>query len=47
MGVVRESYDLDEIAYVHFDSVYRPFKDVNEFMSELKDILKNKEDRQN
>lgn len=45
--VVRELYDLDEIAYVRFASVYRSFKDVNEFMSELKDILKNKEDRQN
>ena len=40
--VVRELYGLDEIAYVRFASVYRSFKDVNEFMSELKDILKNK-----
>lgn len=40
--VVRELYTLDEIAYVRFASVYRSFKDVNEFMSELKDILKNK-----
>lgn len=41
--VVRELYTLDEIAYVRFASVYRSFKDVNEFMSELKDILKNKQ----
>lgn len=40
--VVKELYNLDEIAYVRFASVYRSFKDVNEFMSELKDILKNK-----
>ncbi len=40
--VVKELYSLDEIAYVRFASVYRSFKDVNEFMSELKDILKNK-----
>ena len=40
--VVRELYTQDEIAYVRFASVYRSFKDVNEFMSELKDILKNK-----
>ncbi len=40
--VVRELYSLDGIAYVRFASVYRSFKDVNEFMSELKDILKNK-----
>ncbi|MBI4382787.1 MAG: transcriptional repressor NrdR [Nitrospinae bacterium] len=41
--VVRELYNLDEIAYVRFASVYRSFKDVNEFMSELKDILKHKQ----
>lgn len=31
--------DLDEVAYVRFASVYRQFKDINEFMSELKEIL--------
>jgi transcriptional repressor NrdR len=30
---------LDEVAYVRFASVYRQFKDVNQFMSELKGIL--------
>ena len=30
---------LDDVAYVRFASVYRQFKDVNQFMSELKDIL--------
>ena len=40
--VVQELYQLDDVAYVRFASVYRSFKDVNEFMSELKDILKNK-----
>lgn len=30
---------LDEVAYVRFASVYRQFKDVNEFMSELKTLL--------
>ena len=40
--VVRELYQLDDVAYVRFASVYRSFKDVNEFMSELKDILKKK-----
>jgi transcriptional repressor NrdR len=34
---------LDEVAYVRFASVYRSFKDINEFMSELKDILGSKE----
>ena len=41
--VVQELYQLDDVAYVRFASVYRSFKDVNEFMVELKDILKHKE----
>jgi len=36
-------HGLDEVAYVRFASVYRSFKDINEFMSELKDILSEKE----
>lgn len=31
---------LDEVAYVRFASVYRQFKDVNQFMQELGDLLK-------
>lgn len=31
--------ELDEVAYVRFASVYRQFKDVNEFMDELKGFL--------
>ena len=31
---------LDEVAYVRFASVYRQFKDVNQFMTELKGLLK-------
>ncbi|MBR5218712.1 MAG: transcriptional repressor NrdR [Clostridia bacterium] len=34
--------DLDEIAYVRFASVYRQFKDINTFMSELNKLLGNK-----
>lgn len=34
---------LDKVAYVRFASVYLDFKDVKEFMSELKDVLKDKE----
>ena len=30
---------LDEVAYVRFASVYRSFRDIAEFMSELTDIL--------
>ncbi len=35
----------DDVAYVRFASVYRQFKDVGQFMVELKDIL-NKEKRE-
>ena len=30
---------LDEVAYVRFASVYRQFRDVNQFMNELQNIL--------
>ncbi len=33
---------LDKVAYVRFASVYLDFKDVNEFMAELQDLLKSK-----
>jgi transcriptional repressor NrdR len=33
---------LDKVAYVRFASVYLDFKDVREFMDELKDLLKAK-----
>jgi transcriptional repressor NrdR len=31
--------DLDDVAYVRFASVYREFKDVNDFVAELKMLL--------
>jgi transcriptional repressor NrdR len=37
--VMRILHELDEVAYVRFASVYRQFKDIGEFMDELKDIL--------
>ena len=36
-------HDLDKVAYVRFASVYRHFRDIGEFMSELKDLLNAKE----
>jgi transcriptional repressor NrdR len=30
---------IDKVAYVRFASVYRDFKDVNEFVEELKGLL--------
>ncbi len=32
-------HELDDVAYVRFASVYRDFKDVNDFVSELKTLL--------
>ncbi|MBU1864318.1 MAG: transcriptional regulator NrdR [Candidatus Omnitrophica bacterium] len=36
---MRRLSDIDEVAYVRFASVYRQFKDINQFMSELKILL--------
>ena len=33
---------IDKVAYVRFASVYSDFKDIREFMTELKDLLKTK-----
>ena len=38
--VMDKLKDLDEVAYVRFAAIYREFKDVNTFMSELKKLLK-------
>ncbi|MCL4243636.1 MAG: transcriptional regulator NrdR [Candidatus Dadabacteria bacterium] len=40
--VISKLYEIDEVAYVRFASVYRSFKDVNQFMNELKELLKEK-----
>ena len=37
--VMDELKRLDKVAYVRFASVYRHFRDIGEFMSELKDLL--------
>lgn len=37
--IMQELQNLDEVAYVRFASVYRSFKDVNEFMNEVKELL--------
>jgi len=38
--VMKHLYNIDEIAYVRFASVYRQFRDVSQFMKELKKFLK-------
>ncbi len=37
--VMEKLKNLDDVAYVRFASVYRQFRDVGEFMVELKDML--------
>ena len=39
--LMRRLQSLDEVAYVRFASVYRSFRDIAEFMSELKDLLED------
>jgi transcriptional repressor NrdR len=41
--VMEELKGLDKVAYVRFASVYRHFRDIGEFMTELTDLLKVKE----
>jgi transcriptional repressor NrdR len=38
--IMSELHGVDQVAYVRFASVYRSFKDINEFMEELQDLLK-------
>ena len=40
--VMRRLHTLDEVAYVRFASVYRSFRDISEFMEELKDLLSDR-----
>jgi len=39
-SVMNRLHELDEIAYVRFASVYRQFRDVGQFMKELKKFLR-------
>ena len=41
-AAMRELHDIDQVAYVRFASVYRSFKDINEFMVELEELLKER-----
>jgi len=42
--VMEELHQLDGVAYVRFASVYRQFRDIREFMDELKELLENKKE---
>jgi transcriptional repressor NrdR len=41
--VMEELKRLDKVAYVRFASVYRHFRDIGEFVTELKDLLNTKD----
>ena len=41
--LMRRLHELDEVAYVRFASVYRSFKDINQFMKELRELLNKKQ----
>jgi transcriptional repressor NrdR len=41
--VMQELRQLDKVAYVRFASVYRHFRDIGEFMTELEDLIKSKD----
>lgn len=40
MAVLKKLKEIDEIAYLRFASVYKDFKDISEFQSELGRLLK-------
>lgn len=40
--IMKGLKEIDEVAYVRFASVYRQFKDIKEFMEEIKGIVYNK-----
>lgn len=44
--IMEKLAQLDEVAYVRFASVYRQFRDVNQFMNELKIILDRDKDKE-
>lgn len=41
--VIERLQKLDEVAYVRFASVYRQFKDINQFINEIKGLLGEKD----
>jgi transcriptional repressor NrdR len=41
-AVMNELHRLDQVAYVRFASVYRSFKDIEEFMHELEELIEGR-----
>jgi len=44
--VINALKEWDEVAYVRFASVYRQFRDINEFMAELEGILRTRKEKE-
>ena len=44
--VINRLKEWDEVAYVRFASVYRQFKDINEFLAELEGILISRKEKE-
>jgi transcriptional repressor NrdR len=42
-AVMDELHGTDQVAYVRFASVYRSFKDIDEFMHELEELIRRRE----
>ncbi len=43
--VMSSLRDIDKVAYVRFASVYRQFKDINEFMNEVKTLFDHRKEK--
>ena len=43
--LMRELHQLDQVAYVRFASVYREFKDIDQFMDELKALARERQEK--
>ena len=42
-AVINKLFEIDEIAYIRFASVYRQFKDIQKFMEELEELVKRRQ----
>ncbi len=42
---MKHLHALDQVSYVRFASVYREFKDINQFMKELRQLLKKQKNQ--
>ena len=43
--VMKELHQLDQVAYVRFASVYREFKDIDQFLDELQTLAQHRRER--